>query len=656
MDLDSREIIISKMMSKTTSIDEFNFDMLTAPPIYSIFAPYEIDKLDNIATSIKYSGNIMKKLKAIDEILVPRGFEKIAQGTNRTCYKALYDDRFVIKVALDNTGRGDNPKEFLNQNIFKPFVSKIFEVSASGTTAFAERVTPITNREEFISVYEDVFILITQWFMRGKYILADIGTKYFMNYGLRRNFGPVLLDYPYCYELDGNKLYCTAHDEHSPSGICGGEIDFDPGYNNLYCMKCGQRYRVNEVAKQQLKEHNILIKGRWVQGGRKMKVLISKADGTVVQTNNGVAETVIKPEVNSLPKRDEARTVATTNSENPNNYVIKSKNGMSIQIGTTTEPVTVKQKFPRNPNQPPIQQRRLNNDNRGIVRKNDNGRKMNVNINNSSPKKFTIFNALSEVDLEHDIVVFIEEETGKKCSISLQAVDQYMNPELENNTEELETAKADLFRAEENNQKLKEKAIELENTNTELYSQIDDLNKELSDTKEKIETVESTAHNLGYDSVSDALDDIQGVIRKFNDMAKELETYKNISENTEKTLIPATNGEYEDFVSIPGILTTINSISENKYEEDKQIIVFPASDGGYMYDTEGDIICVDVLNGYDIGSINMQIDPLTDIETAHKMVVDEEGDQEDTDENSVKEEVDESDQESAEEEEETKEE
>ena len=39
--------------------------------------------------------------------------------------------------------------------------------------------------------------------------MADIGTNFFMNWGIRPGFGPVLLDYPYVYELDGNK--CVNH-------------------------------------------------------------------------------------------------------------------------------------------------------------------------------------------------------------------------------------------------------------------------------------------------------------------------------------------------------------------------------------------------------------------------------------------------------------
>ena len=96
-----------------------------------------------------------------------------------------------MKVAYDDIGLGDNPREFINQQYLKPFCTKVFEVSQNGVLAIVERVNPITNREEFLSVAEDVFTLLTEYII-GEYVMDDIGTKYFMNYGLRKGFGPVL--------------------------------------------------------------------------------------------------------------------------------------------------------------------------------------------------------------------------------------------------------------------------------------------------------------------------------------------------------------------------------------------------------------------------------------------------------------------------------
>ena len=247
MDL-SRSSVIDRLQSRVMSIDDFNFDRLCAPPIYSLFTQQDLDRLYTIATSVRYSGNAQKRFQAIDEVMKPRGFVKLSSGTNRVCYRFLEDDSFVAKVALDAVGISDNPREFMNQYIFKPFVTKIFEVDPTGVISFAERVIPITSREEFVSVIDNIYDIVTKWFI-GEYILADIGTKYFMNYGVRRSFGPVLLDYPYVYELDGNKLYCSEPDDNSPTGRCEGVIDYDDGFNHLYCPKCGKRYRVQELAK-----------------------------------------------------------------------------------------------------------------------------------------------------------------------------------------------------------------------------------------------------------------------------------------------------------------------------------------------------------------------------------------------------------------------
>lgn len=192
MELD-RSSAIDRLQSRLVSVEEFNFDKLSAPPLYSLLTQYDIDNLYRIATSVRYSGNPRKKYKAIDDIMKPRGFVKLSAGTNRVVYRFLEDDRFVIKVAADAVGIKDNPKEFINQHIFKPFVTKVFEVSPCGTVGLFERVNPITSREEFMSVADDIYDVINNWFI-GEYVMADIGTKFFMNWAIRTslNLGQLL--------------------------------------------------------------------------------------------------------------------------------------------------------------------------------------------------------------------------------------------------------------------------------------------------------------------------------------------------------------------------------------------------------------------------------------------------------------------------------
>lgn len=275
--MEDRNYIINRIMSKRTTANEFEYDKLTAPPISSMFTMDDIKQLHKIATSIRYAGNPDKKYKLIDEIMKRRGFAKFVSGTNRVSYRCLEDDSFIIKIAFDDVGIKDNPKEFKNQFLLKPFCTKVFEVTPCGTLGVFERVNPITSREEFCSVASDIYNVISYWII-GEYVLEDIGTKFFMNWGVRRGFGPVLLDFPYMYELDGNKLYCKAPAD-TPSGCCDGVIDYDAGFNYLYCTKCGVRYRATELAKAI--ENKEIIKGK---GETKMKIRVTGGSKNVNRT------------------------------------------------------------------------------------------------------------------------------------------------------------------------------------------------------------------------------------------------------------------------------------------------------------------------------------------------------------------------------------
>ena len=263
---EDRFYAINLVRKKKRKID-FDYDKLSAPPILSMFTPYDIQQLNQIARSIKLASKPQVKYKEIDRIMRSRGFVKYAAGTNRVVYRPVEDNTFLVKVAYDAIGLGDNPREFQNQFIFKPFVTKVFEVTPCGTLGVFERVLPITNREEFFSIAPDYYRVVTEWFL-GEYVMEDIGTDYFMNWGVRKGFGPVLLDFPYAYKLDGTKLFCKAPSNESPTGFCEGEIDYNFGFNMLKCKKCGAVYRARELAKA-IEEGQIK---RVKEGASKMKI------------------------------------------------------------------------------------------------------------------------------------------------------------------------------------------------------------------------------------------------------------------------------------------------------------------------------------------------------------------------------------------------
>lgn len=265
--------VLDILRAKQISPLEFQFDSLWIPPMYHYLTQQDIDALRNIATSIRLASKIEQKYQMIDNIMRARGFRRFAAGTNRVVYSFLEDDRFVAKIAVDRVAMQDNRLEFENQFLLKPYVTKMFYTSPCGTVGFAERVLPIKNKEEFRQIAGDVFEILIHKVL-GKYVVEDIGTKYFMNYGVRVGFAPVLLDYPYVYKLDGKKLFCNKFDPDTGM-YCDGEIDYDVGFNHLTCTKCGKTYLARDLQDDSI-ENKIVIKG-----GNTMKVIIRKGDEIV---------------------------------------------------------------------------------------------------------------------------------------------------------------------------------------------------------------------------------------------------------------------------------------------------------------------------------------------------------------------------------------
>lgn len=353
----SRNYILDRLRSKRTSIEEFNYDQLQAPPLSMFLSPFDIQELNAIARSLRYSAKPEIRYQEIDKVMRRRGLVKFAAGTNRVVYRHPEFQDILIKVASDAVGLGDNPAEYRNQFLLKPFVAKCFEISPCGTVGIFERVNPITSREEFLSVADDVFELLNEWII-GKYIVADCGSKFFMNFGVRRGFGIVLLDYPYVYELDGNLLYCRKPDPMSQSGKCDGVIDYDDGYNFLKCTKCGATYKAKEL-EIKIKDKELIVEQK---GEIKMKIKVSGGSNnvnTVVTTGEEFNNSNFKDTKKVTPKTTKAVEkemvvveceIAKEREENKNKTIIekavieeaskpinKSVNGVNTGIKSAVE-------------------------------------------------------------------------------------------------------------------------------------------------------------------------------------------------------------------------------------------------------------------------------------------------------------------------------
>ena len=542
MELD-RNAIIDRVQSKTTTIDEFNFDKLIAPPLCSLLSMEDIDKLYYIATSVKYSGNARKKYKAIDDILKPRGFTKLGSGTNRVVYKFLEDSRFVLKIAVDAVGIKDNPKEFINQNIYKPFVTKVFEVDPSGVVAVVERVNPITSREEFLSIADDVFAVINEWFL-GKYVMADIGTKFFMNWSTRTGFGPVLLDFPYVYELDGNKLYCSAPDNNSETGLCGGEIDYDDGFNFLHCTKCGAQYRVRELAKA-IKEETVMVKGNRRKSTMKVAV---RRNGVTIST----AEETLGQEVAKIEKRSVVESRPT--------------GSLKVSIKGKSEPKSQQGNKPYNNGYKKNNHHQKSNNysnggnNRGVVR--DTTQQHST----ATPEKKEFEEPVmmptytteqlagktfefSSHDAENDLLILKTEDDVKIC-LDLTTIDKEVYDiffEQSDYMLELENTKKDLI--------AKEEALEAEKEgNASLSDQLDVANKGVEDLQKTIDIIDEQLKNKDAE------------IEKLQALVDECKTTDEASTRENETLLEQLKEKDDKIMSLQRLLDQANSVEKTEDE------------------------------------------------------------------------------------------
>lgn len=278
--------VLNFLYSGTITKQDLDWNNLNTVPILQLISIQDIEYIRSLILSPRYSGNNKLKMDKINEVMHARGFFQFAGGTNRLVYTHPSAPNAVFKVAIDSVGINDNPAEFRNQNFLKPYCCKVFECSPCGTIASFEKVDRITTFEEFYSIADDYWYLITRKIL-GKYVMEDIGINYWMNFGIRNKYsglpesicGPVILDFPYLFELDGAKLECQ---NLLPDGtICHGEIDYDIGFNKLVCKKCGRKYHARDLSKRS-DGIGALIRQK---GSRKMQVDIVKGDKVVSRSN-----------------------------------------------------------------------------------------------------------------------------------------------------------------------------------------------------------------------------------------------------------------------------------------------------------------------------------------------------------------------------------
>lgn len=285
-------VVLAMYEGITTTLDEY-YDSLQAPPLSALLMPQDLDAIHRVITSAKLSGNGEKRIFAIRDIMARRGFTQLAGGTNRSVFTHPNYPNIAVKVAIDNVGIHDNPAEYNNQFILKPYCTKCFEVSADGAVGVFEKVGRIRNSVEFYQMWDDIYSLCEYFVTEKELLLEDFGIKFFMNWGIRYGYGPVLLDFPYVYDIDWDKLHCDRPNDDGT--ICNGNIDYDDRFDFLVCEKCGKRYRAVDIAKKREVGKGVLTK---ISGGKKMQITLKRGNEVIKTTDElEVTKTMGKPAV-----------------------------------------------------------------------------------------------------------------------------------------------------------------------------------------------------------------------------------------------------------------------------------------------------------------------------------------------------------------------
>lgn len=242
---------LSRISNKNGEITfpEFDYGGLTRPPIHSYLPFNSINQIKNLVHDPKLMAKPSQKYKFMNEILRPFGFRHLASGTNRRTFYSIFDEGIVLKIALDSVGEEANLREYQTQYFIQPFCAKTFDVLPDGLIALSERVEPMKEEDYKNTWSSDIFDFIFQILNRG-YIMEDVGGNFFKNWGVRFGFGPVILDYPYIYEIDWHKLKCSKKDPIT-NDKCLGDLDYDysRGMSEIICTKCGARYSAKYLAK-----------------------------------------------------------------------------------------------------------------------------------------------------------------------------------------------------------------------------------------------------------------------------------------------------------------------------------------------------------------------------------------------------------------------
>lgn len=299
------------------------YDSWQAPPLSRWFTPQDVKFIEDMAISPMYTTHPKEKYHILDEFMKDRGFKTEIGGTNRRFYSSVEFPQFGAKLSTSIEGFKNNVDEFRVQHIVKPYCTKVYDVTQSGAIALDE-VGIRLDKHTIPDYGGQIFDIVDIVFKRRGIAMTDIGIATPKQWVLRRNFGPILCDFPSMVLLDPKKCYCTRMVKRGGMKVpCNGVIDFDIGFNKMECKVCGQKYEIKSLmATEDVSKFNATyVCGNNRKGELHMsKVEIFREDenGTIVEEQNMTAAPASSfVDMENAPKDENSNMIPNDGSKIP---------------------------------------------------------------------------------------------------------------------------------------------------------------------------------------------------------------------------------------------------------------------------------------------------------------------------------------------------
>lgn len=275
------------------------YDSWTAPSVSYFLSPDDLAMIEKYALSPYYTTHPREKAKDLDELMSRRGFRFVRGGTNRRFYEHVTIPRVGMKLATCNVGMKNNIDDMKNQDILKPFCTKIFDVARyangyySGVAEVVEAGVPVTCMDELKPYWEQLFFMFEFKIRKDDIGIEDLGLRSLTQYCIRPNFGVIICDFPTMVVIDRGKCFCTKTvDRGGIKTLCGGSIDYDGTYSFMECCKCHQKYSIQTLKAKNGDSYEALMEAvGFSMPNRKevnqMVVYFKNSDGEMQCGNNG---------------------------------------------------------------------------------------------------------------------------------------------------------------------------------------------------------------------------------------------------------------------------------------------------------------------------------------------------------------------------------